>query len=309
MSALELRQLAYFVAVARHLNFTRAAAELHIAQPSLSEQIRRLEQDLGCQLFDRDRRRVRLTRAGETLLPHAQRILAQVRAAHAELRDQADLRSGRVELGALPTVVLYRLPALMAELRRRHPGLDVRVYERGTGELLAALDRDAIELAVVTLPVDPQRFSALPLLTERLLLIMAKQHASAEAAAGRRSLREFADHPFIQYEEGYGLRQLVADTCRRAGFEPRIACESGSTETIKRFVAAGLGVGLVPESVLEAHDLNRLVALVPAEEPTRTLALVSRRGRHLSAAARATAALIREGFARWAGLSTMQEGS
>lgn len=283
----------YFVTTAHYLNFSRAAEALHLTQPSLSEQIKRLEEELGCRLFERTRRQVYLTQEGAALLPHAQRILAQVRDAEAEIQDRINLRRGVITFGALPTVVQYRLPPVLATIRRRFPGLELRLVERGTGRLLHLLDHGELDLALVTAPVDAARFDARHVASERLLLIIAGNNPLASRI---RRLRDVAALPFIQYDPDYGLRNVIEEACRQAGFAPQTAFEVGGTETIKRLVAAGLGVGIVPESAIERHDLVRIAAIELLERPTRAIAIVTRKGRYLPAAVRTVAKHLHAGL-------------
>jgi DNA-binding transcriptional LysR family regulator len=281
----ELRQLEYFVAVAEAAHFTRAAEALHVAQPSLSQQIRSLERDLGAPLFERTSRRVRLTAAGESLLPHARRALAAAEDARRAVREQTATPSGVVTLGTTPTVGAYLLPPWLAKFSAAYPRVEVRLHEEGALALETDLDRGAIDLAVITLPPRHPALQAAVLLVEELALGVAPDHPFA----GRQeiALAEARDEPFILYREGYGLRDSVLSACHAAGFRPRVVLDGGETETVLRLCAAGLGVTLVPPLALDGSTGRPCPVRLLPPAPRRTLGLAWRNERYLSRAARA----------------------
>lgn len=281
---MELRHLRYFEAVARHSHVTRAAAELHIAQPALSKQISQLEQELGVALFDRVGRNVRLTEAGEALLPHARAVMAQVEAARAEMAERIGLRRGRATVGTPPTVGTQLLPAVLAAFNKRYPGIELRLHEAGVQTLLDLLETGLTDVAVVTLPVDDEHLTVVPLFTEEMVVAVWREHP----LAGRETVRidEFEDAPWVLSPENYELREATLKACQGAGFTPRVVLDGGETDTLLRFVAAGIGVALVPR--LAVHGAHDLVALrVSDQRLQRTLGLVWRGDRVASPAARA----------------------
>jgi len=282
---MELRQLRYFVAVAEIGHFTRAADALHVAQPSLSQQIRSLERELGVGLFERTSRRVRLTAAGESLLPHARRALAAVEDARHELREQLVAPTGPARLGTTPTVAIHLLPAWLAAFNQAFPRVEVQLLEGGALALETDLVNGSIDLAVVTLPLHHTFLETAIILDEELLLGVTADHALAQRAEV--ALAEAAEEPFVLYREGYGLRESVLDACRAAGFRPRVALDGGETETVLRLCAAGLGITLVPQLALDGSPGRPAGVRLAAPVPRRTLALAWRDARYLSRAARA----------------------
>lgn len=290
---MELHHLRYFVAVARHGNFTRAAEENHVAQPSLSQQIRRLEDELGAPLFDRSQSPVRLTDAGEALLPHAEAILHQITAAKGAVEDRLGLRSGRLVLGTLPQTGARLLPAAVASFRQRHPDVQVLLREDTSRRLTALALSGETDLTLTTLPVGSPELESQPLMSEEILLALPPGHPLAGAA--RLSLEEVSQEPFLLIKPGYGFRDLCLGACRAAGFEPHVTFESSQIDTLQAMVAAGLGCTLVPRMAAERARRPAPV-FVPLEGPplTRTLALVWRRDRYLSRAAEAFLAMARE---------------
>lgn len=281
---MELRHLRYFEAVARHSHVTRAAAELHIAQPALSKQISQLEHELGVALFDRVGRNVRLTEAGEALLPHARAVMAQVEAARAEMAERIGLRKGRATVGAPPTVGNQLLPTVLAAFNKRYAGIELRLHEAGVQTLLDLLETGLTDVAVVTLPVDDEHITVLPLFTEEMVIAVWRGHRLADRSAV--TISELADEPWVLSPENYELREAALSACERAGFSPRVVLDGGETDTLLRFVASGLGIALVPRLAVQgAADLIPLK--VSDQQLQRSLGVVWRGDRVASPAARA----------------------
>jgi DNA-binding transcriptional LysR family regulator len=281
---MELRHLRYFEAVARYSHVTRAAAELHIAQPALSKQISQLEHELGVALFDRVGRNVRLTEAGEALLPHARAVMAQVEAARAEMAERIGLRKGRATVGAPPTVGNQLLPPVLASFNRRYPGIELRLHESGVQTLLDLLETGLTDVAVVTLPVEDENLTVVPIFSEEMVIAVWPGHPMASRADV--AIGELQAEPWVLSPENYELREAALNACDRAGFAPRVVLEGGETDTILRFVAAGIGIALVPR--LAVQSAPDLVALsVSDQKLQRSLGVVWRGDRVASPAARA----------------------
>jgi DNA-binding transcriptional LysR family regulator len=281
---MELRHLRYFEAVARYSHVTRAAAELHIAQPALSKQISQLEHELGVALFDRVGRNVQLTEAGESLLPHARAVMAQVEAARAEMAERIGLRKGRATVGAPPTVGTQLLPAALATFNKRYPGIELRLHESGVQTLLDLLETGLTDVAVVTLPVDDENLTVVPIFTEEMVVAVWRGHHLAERSEV--AISELRGEPWVLSPENYELREAALVACERAGFTPRVVLDGGETDTLLHFVAAGMGVALVPR--LAVQGASGLVALpVSDQKLQRSLGVVWRGDRVASPAARA----------------------
>lgn len=290
---MELHHLRYFVSVARHGNFTRAAEENLVAQPSLSQQIRRLEDEVGAPLFDRSQSPVRLTDAGEALLPHAEAILQQVAAARGAVADRLGLRSGRLVLGTLPQTGSRLLPVAIAAFRSRYPSVAVLLREESTQRLTELALAGETDLTLTTLPVGSPELTWQELMTEEILLAVPPDHPLA--GAGRADLHALAGEPFLIMKPGYAFRDLCLEACRAAGFTPPIAFESTQIDTIQAMVAAGLGVSLVPRMAAERARQPAPVFLQLAGPPlTRTLVVAWRRDRYLPATAHAFLSVVRE---------------
>jgi DNA-binding transcriptional LysR family regulator len=282
---MNFRHLIAFVAVSESLNFSRAAEELRVAQPAVSQQIRALEVDLGVDLFDRIGKKVTLTDAGRALLPYARQILATVEAAENEVRERGQLKRGRTSLGAPPTVSTHLLPARLTQFKQNCPGLEVTLREAGTETLLGLIEDGKLDLAIVATEVLPAAVEAEPLLEEPYVLAVSVRHPFL----GKRQtvrLSDLSAEPFILFPEGYKLREVTLTACRKAGFEPKVALDGGAMQSALEFVGAGLGVALVPELALA--DAGSIHAVRIADQTLkRSLGLVWLKGRSLSPAARA----------------------
>jgi len=284
---MEMRQLRYLVALADERHFTRAAAHLHIAQPALSQQIRRLEDEVGVALVDRTTRHVSLTAAGSLLVARARRALSEVDAATAELSELAGVRTGRVVIGAMRSTGPFDLSALLAAFHARHPGIELVVREEPSELMLQRLHGDELDVAFLSvnrLDAGPD-ISLHPLLDEPLVALLAPSHR----LAGRRRLDmyELREERFVVFGEGGSLRRIVVQGAREAGFEPALAFESTERERIRAMAARGLGVALLPAS--EADHEGPPIAVVPVRHPvlTRDVTLAWRAQRRHSPAARA----------------------
>jgi DNA-binding transcriptional LysR family regulator len=281
---MELRHLTYFVAVATRLNFSRAAEDLHVAQPAISQQIHVLEKELGAPLFDRIGKRVQLTDAGQALLPHARQILAAVETARNEVREHGQLLKGTVKLGAPPTVSAHILPARITAFEQKYPGLDVTLRESGTGSLLKSVEQGDIELAIVSAELLPATVESAAFLEEDYVVAVGNDHRLYRRETV--TIAELADESFILFPDGYKLREVTLAACRAAGFQPHIALDGGSMQSALQFVAAGLGVAIVPELAL-THASGIRALRIGDQALRRSLGLVWRKGQYLSPAARA----------------------
>jgi LysR family transcriptional regulator, transcription activator of glutamate synthase operon len=293
---MEMRQLRYLVALAEERSFTRAAAREHIAQPALSQQIRRLEDEVGLALVERTTRRVSLTDAGALLVARARRVLVEVEAAQAELQALTGVHTGVVRIGAMHTMGPVDLSLALAIFHNRHPGVELTVREQSSEELAEMLRYDELDLAFlsVTERVESHGLGLHQLVSEELVVILSRDHPLGK----RRQIRmaELADEQFISWREGARLRELLVSAGREAGFEPRVKLASNESQRIRRLVARGLGVAILPRS--DAEDPGADVAVASLTQPalTRDITLAWREGRRLPPAAAEFLALARATF-------------
>jgi DNA-binding transcriptional LysR family regulator len=274
---MQFQQLQYFVAVAETRHFTRAAERVHVAQPSLSQQIKALERELGADLFQRARGNITLTDAGEALLPLARRILADADTARHEVQELAQLRGGRVRLGATPSLCTGLLPDVLRAFHDRYPGIRLLVEEGGSHDLVRLLARGALDLALVVLPLPTPSpaLTTVELLREDLVVVSSPD---ARAPGDGRTVRiaDLEAERLVMFRHGYDLRELTVAACRAEGFEPDFAVEGGEMDAVLGFVRSGLGVAVVPRMV--AARSGRGLRVTPLASPGlhRTIALAHR---------------------------------
>lgn len=260
---MQLHQLRYAVAIAQEGSFTRAAAKLYMAQPSLSVQIRKLESELGVRLFERLGRSAVPTSTGESFLAHARRILAEVDRLHAQMEEIKDLKRGRVALGVLPSVGTRLLPDILTAYHQRHPGVDLILLEQdqdASAEFQRRVHQGELDIAVVRMPVVQPGLEARTLLREPLVAILPPGHPLV--GMGSVPLAELADETFVALRAGNGLRLLMDEMCAHADFAPRISVETSQLSIMWSMVQSGLGVALLPR--LAAGDQARRVRIEDA---------------------------------------------
>jgi LysR family transcriptional regulator, hydrogen peroxide-inducible genes activator len=287
---MELHQLRYFLAVARTKNFSRAAEQCHVAQPSLSQQIMKLEDELGERLFERTKREVSLTPAGDLLRVHAERVLQEVELARDGVREFRGLVRGRVALGVLPTVAPYFLPQRLRAFSSRFPAVEVVVHEDTTDQLAAAVLAKEVDLALVSLPVERVGLAAEEFFDEKLLVALPAGHALAKRP--RLTFDDLEREAFILMKEGHCLSGQALQFCRINGFAPQISFRSAQIETVLAFVAKGWGVSVVPE--MACTRPMRGVRFRTLAGMTRSIGIIHRKARPLSHASRALVDFLRD---------------
>ena len=287
---MELHQLRYFSAVADTGSFSRAAEKYHVSQPSLSQQILKLEAELGGRLFDRLGRSVRLTDLGETFLPRARSVLHELSSAKDELTERLQSEAGPVVIGAIPTIAPYWLASRLATFSRKFPQVHLTIAEEITPVLLERLRAGSVDLAVLALPIRGHEFEAQPLFAERLFAALPKKHKLA-----RRPSLQLADlrrDPFLFLRDGHCFRDTAVAACDRARLDPRVVFESGHLSSLLAMVGAGMGVSLVPEMAVDKSRPCRFVRIADPQAE-RTIAAVVLRGRTLNRGSRALLAHLR----------------
>ncbi|HST84602.1 MAG TPA: LysR family transcriptional regulator [Kineosporiaceae bacterium] len=284
---MQLQQLVYFLTVAHTRHFTQAAQQLEIAQPSLSQQIRALEKSLGAELFDRIRGNITLTPAGEALLPIAERITADVESARQEVRELVELRHGRVRLGAPPSLLTGLLPGVARLYRQRYPGIRLVIDESGSRDLVAKAATGALDLALLVLPLhaDDPALVTTPLLREDLVVVSAMSEPAP--TDGRPiAIAELRGRPMVMFRPGYDLREATVSACRRAGFVPVMAVEGGEMDAVLSMVEAGVGLAVLPSTVVAGRTATHRVTPITSPGLSRTIGLAHRSGAQPPRAAR-----------------------
>ena len=273
---MELHQLRYVCAVADTGSFSRAAERCQIAQPSLSQQILKLEEDLGARLFDRLGRSIRLTEAGRAFLPHARLVLEELNAARSSIMVQhADVR-GSVAVGVIPTVAPYLMPAYASAFTEKFPEARMRIIEEMTPVLVEGLRDLSIDLAILALPLRHKDLEVYPLRTEPVFAALPKGHP--RAGSDSLSLKDLRGEPFVMLRDGHCFRDLSVAACSSARITPNIAFESGQFRSVLAMVGVGIGISMIPEMAIDRGADCCYVPLTDARA-RRTLVLATLRGR------------------------------
>jgi DNA-binding transcriptional LysR family regulator len=283
-----LQQLTYFLAAAQHGSFSAAAAELHMAQPSLSEQIRRLEAELGVPLLTRAGRGLELTEAGRLLLPHAERTLDAAREAAESVLEVRNLTGGTVEFGTFSSAHHYLLGGLVQEFRSLHPAVRVRVVGQNSAEVADAVRDGQLEAGLIALPVDDRGLDVRPAMREEMLYVSAEPDHTREPV----TIEGLARAPLILYDARWGAddptRRQLRERAQQAGvkLEPEIEVEYMTAAL--DLAARGLGDTIAPRSILASGSYARRLTTAPFEPPLyASFAFITRRNAHLSPATRA----------------------
>jgi LysR family hydrogen peroxide-inducible transcriptional activator len=301
---MEFRQLQYVLAVAKEKNFTRAALKLLIAQPSLSQQVAKLEQEIGLTLFERGPSGVELTYAGQLFVEKAQVVVDGAEQLRTAMRDLSDLKKGRLVIGSLPMTGSHVMPVILPAFRERFPDIDIVLIEDTTANLEKLASTGETDLSLLSLPIQSAELDYEPFLEEAILLAVPANHplrsksTNKKSASSIVSLNTVRDEPFIVLKKGQGFREITFDLCRSAGFIPNVVFESNNIETIQSLVAAGMGVALVPQMVM--RDRQGQGKHAPAylkitdENAARSLVIGYRKQRYLSIAAQAFIATVKD---------------
>lgn len=278
-----LTQLEYVLAVAKHGHFSKAAEECHITQPTLSQQIQKLESDLGVILFDRSKKPILLTDLGARLVEQAKIILAEVHKFQDLAEQQSEDIMGELSLGIIPTIAPYVLPLFLKKMLTQYPKLKLTIREMQTARILEALENDELDVGLVATPIASSHMEEYPLFYEPFHLFVASSHPLAQKSRIKQSDLKYDDVWLLA--EGHCLRGQILEVCSlpkdKAG-RRQVDFESGSIETLERLVEANGGYTLVPELALQS-DRKRSKVLVREFErpiPSRQIGLIHRRRQH-----------------------------
>lgn len=287
-----LRHIRYLIAVAEHGNFTRAAEALHVSQPTLSLQIRQLEEQLGAQLLDRSGRVVRVTDAGAAYVEHARRALRELEAGARAIDDVHGMARGALRLATTPTFTAYLTGPLVAAYHARYPGIALHLREMPLDAIEAALAGDEVDLAIAFSEVRSTELECQPLFTEQLSVVVGQDHPCAKR---RKPLApaDLARQPLALLSADFATRSYVDAYFRRHGIAAHIAIEANTISALVEIIRRGNLATILPSAISAANPQLRNVKLEPAL-PQRSVALLRRKGAYLSAAAEAFSVLTKE---------------
>jgi DNA-binding transcriptional LysR family regulator len=287
MVAMELRHLRTIAAVARHGSFSKAAEELHLAQSAVSQQIRRLEQELGVEVFRRTSRSVELTAEGDVILGYAHRVLREVDGLHSELGELTGLVRGEVRIGGMYPTGPYDLAEILAEFRARHPGVAINLVEDTQDDLLARLRADELDCAFTAVEPDTlgDEYAATLIWEEEFVVALPVAHPLA--AADHVTFEQLAGEDLIAYRENSALRRRLERTMADRGLAPRNAFICTEMAAVRALVSKGLGLAVIPRSAAEQEGPPIVLRPIGPDRFTWPVALVWRARRRQPAAAKA----------------------
>ncbi|MEJ8544333.1 LysR family transcriptional regulator [Brevibacillus borstelensis] len=265
---MELRQIQYFIEVAKREHVTEASHALHIAQSAVSRQIVNLEAELGVNLFIRDGRNVRLTPIGKVFLEHMEQAMKVIDKAKREIEEFLDPERGTIRIGFPSSLAAYTLPTVISAFREQHPHVQFHLRQGSYRYLIDAVIKGEIDLALLgPVPKDEKQVIGHTLFLEKIVALLPSHHRLAGEA--RLQLSQLREEGFVLFPEGFILRELVVQACGQLGFRPTISFEGEDIDAIKGLVAAGLGVTLLPEITL-TDNRPRNTVMIPVTEPTVT---------------------------------------
>ena len=292
---MEIHQLYYFVAVAETGGFSRAAQRCNVAQPSLSQQIMKLEQELGQQLFDRLGRSVALTEAGQVLLPRARSILAEIQGIKRGLSHQVNEGYGHLSVGFIPTIAPFLLPGVIKKFTNKYPHAELSVYENLTDGLVRDLVGGKLDVGIMSLPINNKLIITEELFTEPLLVASSRHHnlIKMDSIKGK----ELERFPFIALNEVHCVGEQVQSFCYQQNVNLEIVCYTSQLSTVQSCIALGLGISLVPQ-MLVASDTSGQVKYhsISDNAPRRRIVAASHTGRLQSFLARQFINLVQEEY-------------
>lgn len=280
---MELRQLEYFHKVSSLRNFTRAAEVLHIAQPSITNAIHKLEDELGLQLFDRSQKKVILTPEGQAFHLRAEKILYEVQQALSEMSDYKNLHKGTIKFAAPPMIGAYLFPNIFTHFKHSYPELDLAVFEAGSLAARTMLEKEELDLGIIILPEDNQTLNTIPITREQIMLCVSpNHHLNNTAHVDFQSLKA---ESFIMLKEEFLHRQLILQECTKHKFTPHIVFSSNQIETVKALVASNVGISFLMNMVVHKHPG---IVSIPLSEPIFiTIGLAWKKDKYLSKASQA----------------------
>lgn len=278
---MELRQIEYFIEVAKREHMTEAAAALHVAQSAVSRQIFNLEEELGVPLFFREGRQIRLTPIGRTFLNHMQHVVDAINDAKREISESLDPEKGVVRIGFPSSLASFVLPRIISAFHAQYPNVQFKLKQASYRLLIESVLKGDISMALIgPIPEKDKKIISYTLFEEPLVALIGEKHRLASCSSIH--LKELKDDLFIAYPKGYIIRDLVEHACNENGFEPNIVFEGEDSDAIKGLVAAGLGVTLIPEVTL-IDSVPTATVKVPIEPTvTRSVGVITAKDRELT---------------------------
>ena len=262
---MDLRQLNYFLEIAKQKSFTKASQTLHISQPTLSKMVKNLEEELEVELIDRSSRQIDLTDAGEVVYMQGEKIVESIDELSSFLYDIMHLKKGKMKIGIPPLIGMLFFPKIIKEFRKLYPSITIRLIEYGANRVQKEVEKGNLDLGVVVMPVDEEKFDVIPFVSEHMMLYVHYSHPLANRQSI--SLHELQHETFILFNEDFTLHDRLIAECEKTGFEPNVAYESSQWDFISEMIAENLGVSIFPQSIANKVDPTTIRA-IPIVDPS-----------------------------------------
>ncbi|GED68528.1 putative HTH-type transcriptional regulator YwbI [Brevibacillus reuszeri] len=282
---MDIRHLQYFLEVARHNSFTKAAESLYITQPTISKMVRNLEEELGVELFERLGKRVVLTDAGWVLYSQAEVMVKSFESMTIHIHEVMELKKGRIRIGLPPMVGANFFPRVIGKFCEQYPGIVLELLEVGSKKVEADVASGMLDSGVVLLPIDEDIFESYSFVKEDIKVVVHPTHALADRQEV--SLAELAEERFLLFHEDFALHNRIIDACVRVGFHPKVIYKSSQWDFLSEMVAANIGITLLPQTICSELDPARfrILSLVNPEIKWH-LGMIWRKNGYLSYATR-----------------------
>ncbi|WCK56505.1 LysR family transcriptional regulator [Aneurinibacillus sp. Ricciae_BoGa-3] len=281
---MDIRQLQYFIEVAKLNSFTKASESLHITQPNISRMVKNLEEELGIDLIDRSTKKLHLTEAGKIVFEEGQQIEQIIDRIAIKISDLMNVQKGKVQIGLPPIIGAKYFPQILAEFHACYPNINCELVEYGSKKVEQEVGAGNLDIGVVVLPVEEALYHSVPLVDEEVCLLVHRDHHFASRT--NVYLHDLAHESFILFREDFTLHDRIIHECIQAGFQPTIIYESSQWDLIREMVATNLGVSLLPRTISEEVDPS-IIKVIPIEPCIPwNISIIWRKGRYLSFAAR-----------------------
>ncbi|PLS03653.1 LysR family transcriptional regulator [Neobacillus cucumis] len=292
---MESRQLGYFIEVAKHLSFSKAAEKLNITQPTLSKMVKNLEEELDVLLFDRTTKHMKLTDAGEIVYEEAQEIMRLMNNLSDKLADMMKIKKGTIKIGLPPVIGSLFFPKLIMDFRQSYPNIQIELEEEGAKKVEKMIEEGSVDFGFAVLPVNQELFDSCPFIKSELKLIVDRGHPLANVETI--PLKTLKNDSFIFLREGFALHDRIRESCIQAGFNPNVIYESSQWDFISEMVANRHGVAILPEPLCSKLDPS-VIKTVSIREPKIpwNLAIIWRKNKYLSYATRELLYFIQSKF-------------
>ncbi|MDF2876247.1 MAG: gltC 8 [Sporomusa sp.] len=292
---MDIRQLEYFIEVARQKSFSKAAEALHVSQPSISKTIKDLETQLGSTLFYRNTKFVELTDAGEAILEQAQQIVSSFLNINAQLGGITKLQTGKIHIGLPPITGVSDFAQSLGQFKNEYPNIQINLYEYGSKKIELGIQDGTLDMGIIYIPSEEEAlYETVSFVQDRLNIVMHPQHPLAKQSII--AYQDLENEHFVLYSNDYILHDKIIERCKEAGFTPNIIFETSQQELMTQIVAARLGIALLPSKVCQELNTD-LFAILPMADPQiyLQLAMAWKKGRYLSHAARELIAFVKQG--------------